>query len=56
MRALLKEVKSIRHPCNLKMKAEILMAATSRMHSEEVYRLKLENIDCNNCTVLIPAD
>ncbi|WP_244403219.1 tyrosine-type recombinase/integrase [Ferroglobus placidus] len=55
IRDLIKEIETLTYPYNLKLKAAVLLAATSGMRSEEVYRLKPENIDIERRTIYIPG-
>ena len=56
VRELIKKIDSLPHPYNLRLKAAVLLTATSGMRAEELYRLTIDNIDVENRTIFIPAE
>ncbi len=56
IRALLEEIDSLAHPYNLRLKAAVMLSATSGLRVEELYRLNRVNMDIKNRIIFIPAE
>ncbi|WP_280959709.1 site-specific integrase [Archaeoglobus profundus] len=57
MRALLKEIDNkLQDPYRLKLKSAVLLCATSGLRSEELYKLRLEDVDVENRTIFVRAE
>jgi len=56
IRELLENVEGLRDKFKLRLKAAILLSATSGLRAEELYKLKLNDIDLENRTVYVKAE
>ncbi|RLI82729.1 site-specific integrase [Archaeoglobales archaeon] len=57
LRALIKEIdEKLSDPYRLKLKSAILLSATSGLRAEELYRIRLEDLDIENRTIYVRAE
>ncbi|MDI9645645.1 MAG: tyrosine-type recombinase/integrase [Archaeoglobales archaeon] len=53
---ILIQANALPHPYNLRLKAAILLTATSGLRAEEVYKLEREDFDLENRTIYLKAE
>ena len=54
---MLREIdESLSDPYRLKLKSAVLLSATSGLRAEELYKLRLEDIDLENRTIFVRAE
>ena len=56
VRSLLTEVDELREPYRTKLKCAILLSATSGLRAEELYKLRLKDIDVENRAIRVRAE
>jgi len=56
IRKLLEDIENLKEKYRIKMRAAVLLAATSGLRAEELYKLRMKDIDLENRTIYIKAE